>query len=406
MRPADLLRFNGRLLTGQWFRTLMTLLATAVGVAAVLLLTGLGEGARRFVLNEFNLLGSDVLIMLPGRKETSGGIPPLTGEGTRDLTLADARAVESLPGIASVAPLVVGLTQVEAEGRNRELMVVGTNHRFFQMRQLEMEQGRPLPAMRLDRAEAVCVIGAEVRHSLFGQAPVLGRWLRTADRRCRVIGVMAERGVSLGTDMSESVIIPVASAQHLFNTEGLFRLFIQVRHPSLIESTKPQILQLIQARHQGERDVTLITQDSLLGVFDDILKLLTLSVGAIAAISLIVAGILIMNITLISVTQRTSEIGLLKALGASENEVHRLFLSEALMMALLGSALGVGTGYALLGAAHWMWPEFPVSVPLWALLGAIALALGVALVFAWLPARKAARLPPVLALKGLTHAQS
>ena len=401
MRTPDLFRFNLRLLTGQWFRTLMTLLATAVGVAAVLLLTGMGEGARRFVLEEFNLLGNDVLIILPGRKETTGGLPPLTGEGTRDLTLADAEALLRLPGVRTVAPLVVGLTEVEAGGRNRELVVVGTSVELFRMRQLSTAQGQLLPALPLDRAEPVCVIGAEVRRSLFDQQPVLGRWLRTGDRRCRVIGVLEDRGVSLGTDLSEAVIIPVASAQQLFNTQGLFRLFVQVQHLELIEPLKPAILDLIQARHQGERDITLITQDSLLSVFDDVLKLLTLAVGAIAAISLVVAGILIMNITLISVSQRTPEIGLLKALGASERQIHRLFLSEALMMTLIGAALGVLIGYALLWSGHWFWPQFPVSVPWWALLGAVLLAISVALVFAWLPARKAARLPPVLALKGI-----
>ena len=404
MRSPDLLRFNLRLLTGQWFRTLMTLLATAVGVAAVLLLTGMGEGARRFVLEEFNLLGNDVLIVLPGRKETTGGIPPLTGEGTRDLTLADAEAVLKLPGVRAVAPLVVGLTQAEAAGRNREQMVVGTSLEFFRIRQLGAAQGRLLPELPLDRAEAVCVIGSDVRRALFDQQPVLGRWLRTGDRRCRIIGVLEDRGVSFGTDMKDTVIIPVASAQQLFNTQGLFRLFVQVRHLDLIDSLKPEILDLIQARHQGERDITLISQDSLLGVFDDVLQLLTLAVGAIAAISLVVAGILIMNITLISVSQRTPEIGLLKALGASERQVHRLFLSEALMMTLIGAALGVVIGYTLLWTGHWLWPQFPVSVPLWALAGAVLLALAVALMVAWLPARKAARLPPVLALKGITDA--
>ncbi|MBA4503545.1 ABC transporter permease [Marinobacterium marinum] len=404
MLGADLLRFNLRLLTGQWFRTLMILLATAVGVAAVLLLTGMGEGARRFVLDEFNLLGNDVLIILPGRKETTGGIPPLTGEGTRDLTLADAEAVLGLPGVQAVAPLIVGLAQVEAEGRNRELVVVGTSTELFRMRQLEAGQGQILPDTPLDRAEPVCVIGSKVKQALFEQQPALGQWLRTGDRRCRVIGVLDARGVSLGTDLSDAVLIPVASAQQLFNTQGLFRLFVQVRHIDLVDTLKPAILDLVQARHQGERDITLITQDSLLGVFDDILQLLTLAVGAIAAISLVVAGILIMNITLISVSQRTPEIGLLKALGASERQVHRIFLSEALMMTFIGAMLGVLLGYGLLLGGHWIWPQFPVSVPLWALLGAILLANSVALIFAWLPARKAARLPPVLALKGETDA--
>jgi putative ABC transport system permease protein len=156
----------------------------------------------------------------------------------------------------------------------------------------------------------------------------------------------------------------------------------------------------MQERHGGERDVTLITQDALLGAFDDMLQLLTLGVGAIAAISLLVAGILIMNITLISVSQRTREIGLLKALGASAGTVRLLFISEALQLALLGSLLGTVTGYSLLALGHWLWPLLPFVVSPWALGAALVIAIGTALLFAWLPASRAARLPPVLALQG------
>ncbi|GGC06102.1 hypothetical protein GCM10011352_35400 [Marinobacterium zhoushanense] len=400
MRLADLIQFNLHLLLRQWFRTLMILLATAVGVAAVLLLTGLGEGARRFVLEEFSLLGQDTLIMLPGRKETTGGLPPLTGEGTRDITLEDVAALERLPEIEMVAPLIVGNAQVYVGGRNREILTLGTSARFFDLRQLSMQQGQALPQAPLEQAGSVCVIGPEVRDILFGTAPALGEWIRVGDRRFRVIGIVEDRGESLGMDVSNQVILPVASAQQIFNTQGMFRVLLKVRPGASFDGARQRVLELMQQRHGGERDITLITQDALLGAFSDILHLLTLSVGAIAAISLVVAGILIMNITLISVSQRTAEIGLLKALGASANLVRLLFLSEALMLSALGALLGIASGYALLWLGHSIWPQFPVSVPFWALSGSLVIALGVATLFAWLPARRAARMAPVLALRG------
>jgi len=400
MRVDDLIRFNLNLLLRQWFRTLMILLATAVGVTSVLLLTGLGEGARRFVLDEFALLGQDTLIMLPGRKETTGGLPPLTGEGTRDITLDDVAALARLRSLQMVAPLILGNAQVHVSGRNREILTLGTNARFFQLRELNMQQGRPLPEAPLEQAGSVCVIGPEVRETLFGSNRALGEWIRVGDRRFRVIGIVEDRGESLGMDVGNQVILPVASAQQIFNTQGMFRVLLKVRPGSSMEHAREQVLELMQQRHGGERDVTLITQDALLGAFNDILQLLTLAVGAIAAISLVVAGILIMNITLISVSQRTAEIGLLKALGASAAQVRLLFLSEALMLSALGALIGIAAGYALLWIGHGIWPRFPVSVPLWALIGALAIALGVATLFAWLPAGRAARLAPAAALKG------
>ncbi|GGO86206.1 multidrug ABC transporter substrate-binding protein [Marinobacterium nitratireducens] len=403
MRISDLLQFNLRLLLRQRFRSAMSLLAMAVGVAAVLLLTGLGEGARQFVLSEFSLLGSDVLIMLPGRKETTGGMPPLTGEGTRDITLEDVESLRRLPSVRQVAPLIVGNAQTHSGGRSRELLTLGTSAEFFAIRRLGVLQGQPLPAIPLQRAEPVCVLGTDARHELFGSGPVLGEWLRIGDRRFRVIGVLDDRGESMGMKMNDAILIPVASAQQVFDVEGMFRVFVRVGTGTPTEHTREAILALMQERHGGERDVTLITQDALLGAFDDILKLLTLGVGAIAAISLLVAGILIMNITLISVSQRTREIGLLKALGASAATVRRLFISEALQLALLGSLLGAVTGYGLLALGHWLWPVLPFVVSFWALVAALIIATGTALLFAWVPASRAAGLPPVLALQGQLH---
>jgi putative ABC transport system permease protein len=398
MRAADGLGLMLGALRGHRSRSLMLLLAMAIGVVAVNLLTGLAEGARQFVIGEFSLLGRNTLIVLPGRKETTGGMPPVTGLATRDLTLGDAEAVARLPSVRRVAPLQAGQVVVNAGNRSREALTLGTSHEFFAIRQLDVIQGQILPALPLDQAEAVCVIGATLRFELFGSRPALGQWLRAGDRRFRVVGVLADRGESLGMDLGEMLIIPVASAQVLFNREGLFRLFAEMRGPQFIASGKRQILATIAARHEGKEDVTVISQDSLLAAFDGILEALGLALAGIAAISLLVAGILIMNVTWIAVNQRTAEIGLLKALGARPAQVRALFVGEAALLALAGGLIGLGLSEALLWGARQLW-QIPLQTPAWARVGSLLLALLAALLFAWLPASQAARLEPLEALR-------
>jgi len=398
MRAADGVGLMLGALRGNRSRSLMLLLAMAIGVVAVNLLTGLAEGARQFVIGEFSLLGRNTLIVLPGRKETTGGMPPITGLATRDLTLGDAEAIGRLPSVRRVAPLQAGQVEVSVGNRVREALTLGTSHEFFAIRQLDVAQGQALPVLALDQAEAVCVIGLTLRHELFGSGPALGEWLRAGDRRFRVVGILGERGESLGMDFGEMLIIPVASAQVLFNREGLFRVFAEVRGPQFLQSGKRQILETIRARHEGKEDVTLISQDSMLAAFDGILDVLSLALAGIAAISLLVAGILIMNVTWIAVNQRTAEIGLLKALGARPAQVRALFVGEAALLALAGGLIGLGLSEALLWLGRQLW-EIPLQAPLWASAGSLLLALLAALLFAWLPANQAARMEPLAALR-------
>ncbi|WP_455232763.1 ABC transporter permease [Geopseudomonas aromaticivorans] len=398
MRAADAVALWFGALRGHRSRSLMLLLAIGIGVLAVILLTGLAEGARTFVLDEFSLLGRNTLIVLPGRKETTGGVPPLTGLAPRDLTLQDAEAVARLPAVRRVAPLQAGLIEVSSGGRSREAFVLGTSRAFFALRQLEVSHGQLLPELPLEQPEAVCLIGTKLRRELFGSRPALGEWLRAGDRRFRVIGILAERGESLGMDFAELLVIPVASAQALFDREGLFRLFAEVRSPAWLEPGKRQIRTLLAERHEGEEDVTLISQDSMLAAFDDILGVLSLALAGIAAISLLVAGVLIMNVTWIAVSQRTEEIGLLKALGATPAQVRLLFVGEAALLALAGGLAGLLLGELLLWLGRLLW-DFPLAAPWWARGGALLLAFATALLFAWLPAARAARLEPVAALR-------
>ncbi len=399
MRTADLLRFNLQLILRHRFRSLMILLALAIGVAAVNLLTGLGEGAKAYVLSQFSLLGNQTLIMLPGKKETSGGMPPLTGEAPRDITLDDADAISRLPGVSAVAPLLVGMAEVRFNARQREVVVAGTSSDYFRIRQLQAQQGQILPNLNLDTASPVAVIGSTLKRELFGNAPALGQWLKAGDRRFRVIGILDSKGQAMGMDMNDLMLIPVASAQMLFNQPGLFRVFIESQSSEAIPGLKQRVEQLMQRRHDGVADITLVSQDAILSSFAAILSTLNLTVSGIAAISLLVAGILIMNVTLISVSQRTAEIGLLKALGASNQDIQQLFLSEALLMALLGAVCGMLLSELSLLAMRLHFSDLAFYTPWWARLLALTIAVITAMLFAWGPSRRAASLSPISALQ-------
>lgn len=398
MRGLDVVPFAYNALTGYPARTLLILLAMAVGVGSVVLLTGLGEGARRYITGEFSSLGTNLLIVMPGRNETAGGAPPIVGETPRDLTLDDAQALRRSPAIASVAPINIGQAMVTHGALGREVVVMGTTASFADVREVDIYQGRFLPGQDFERADPVAVIGTLIKDELFAGRRALGQWIRLGDRRFRVVGIMSQRGQSLTMDMDELVIIPVGSAQALFNTSSLFRIFAAAPDRPSIEPAKTDILRIIAERHDGEEDVTVITQDSMLAAFDRILQALTLTVGGIGAVSLVVAGVLIMNVMLVSVSQRTAEIGLLRALGASARQVLILFLGEAALLSAFGAMAGLAAG--LLGSwlIHLSFPVLPPLPPLWALAAAAGIALLTGVLFAWLPARRAAALDPVAAL--------
>lgn len=399
LHNIDVLRFSWRVLRGFPSRTLLMLIAMAIGVSAVVLLTSLGEGARRYVTGEFASLGTNLVIVFPGRSETAGINPStMMGETPRDLTLEDAQALLRDRSIRRIAPINVGSAVVSRQNRSREVVILGSNHDLLTIRHWQVGQGRFLPQADLDRASPVAVIGSKIRDELFAAKRALGEWIRIGDRRFRVIGVMGSEGRSIGVDVQESIIIPVASAQQLFNTASLFRILVEAKNRDAIETAKQFVIALLQERHQGERDVTVITQDAVLQTFDRILGALTYAVGGIAAISLAVAGILIMNVMLVAVSQRTAEIGLLKALGAAPQQILLLILTEAVMLSAIGATAGLLLGQVGSYFIRVSFPLLPAYAPAWASTAALTVALITGLVFSLLPARRAARLDPVLAL--------
>jgi putative ABC transport system permease protein len=213
-----------------------------------------------------------------------------------------------------------------------------------------------------------------------------------------VIGVLAPQGQSLGFNTDELAILPVASAQALFNQASLLRVLVEARSREDIARAKQAIARIIKARHEGEEDVTVVTQDAVLATFDRVLRALTLAVGGIAAISLAVAGILIMNVMLIAVSQRTGEIGLLKALGAAPGGIRLLFVAEAALLSLVGGLTGLVLGEFGSYVIGEIYPILTVTPPRWAVAAALATAMVTGIGFALLPARRAARLDPVRAL--------
>jgi len=397
----DIIGFSWGALTGYPTRTILMLIAMAIGVASVIMLTALGEGARRYVSNEFSSLGTNLVIVFPGYSETSGLNPvAMVGTTPRDLTLDDAQALTRNTNVRRIAPISIGSINASFQGRTREVPIMGSNSELLDIRHWQLAQGRFLPAGDLDRATPVCVIGGNIKEQLFATQAALGQWIRLGDRRFRVIGIMASEGRSIGVDVQDTIMIPVASALQLFNSASLFRILVEAKTRSAIESVKQSSIEILKERHQGKRDVTVITQDAVLVTFDRILGSLTYAIGGIAAISLAVAGILIMNVMLVAVSQRTAEIGLLKALGAPQGQIVHLILAEAIMLSAFGALIGLLLGELGCFVIRLAFPDLPAYAPLWAVLTAISVSLLAGFIFSLLPARQAARLDPVLALTG------
>lgn len=399
MKTADTIRFARDAAAANPLRTALMVLAMAIGVASVVVLTALGDGARRYVMNQFSSIGSNLVIVLPGRSQTGGFNPGNAITNTpRDLTIDDAQALQRAPAVHLVAPLAVGTSEISANGKLREVVVAGATSQFFEVRHLSLAQGRFLPDADWRRGAAEAVIGAKVSSEMFGNAPALGQLVRIGDRRFRIVGVLTAGGEGLGLNTDELVILPVALAQAMFNSNTLFRIMVEANSREAIEPAKAQITNIIKLRHEGEQDVTVITQDAVLATFDRLLGTLTLGVAGIAAISLAVAGILVMNVMLVSVTQRTAEIGLLKAIGANAGTIRLIFLTEAVMLSLGGAAVGYVLGQAGAAVIRQLYPTLPAFPPDWAVLAGLITAIGTGLLFGVLPARRAARLDPVQAL--------
>ncbi|MGE5833268.1 MAG: ABC transporter permease [Acidobacteriota bacterium] len=396
MTAVEVVRYAGGALRGHRLRTGLSLLGVAVGVTAVVLLTSLAEGARMYVTGEFASLGSNLLIVIPGRTETTGLAPPIGGV-PHDLTLDDAEAIRRLPGVSRVAPMSLGSATARVGDLTRDALVIGVTSEWRDIRDIEMKRGQFLPAGDAERDRPVCVVGQVIERELFSGSPAVGAFLRVGDERFRVIGVMTSRGTSLNVNLDEIVLIPVVRHMKMFDETSLARVLVEMRSHEEITTGRRAVNDLIESRHR-EEDVTIVTQDSMLATFSRLLGILTAALTGIAAISLTVAGVGIMNVMLVSVSERTREVGLLKALGATSGQVLRIFLTEAATLAVVGGLVGLATAWLASTAVRGLYPAFPMQPPSWAMPAALLVSLAVGLLFGALPARRAAHLDPILAM--------
>jgi putative ABC transport system permease protein len=399
LTAGDIVGFAFTALSRHRRRSILSVLGMTVGVASVVVLTALGEGARLYVMSQFSSLGSSLVIVIPGKNETTGAVPAVTGV-PNDLTLDDARALERGVRMASsVAPIAVGNETVSHLERRRQVMVLGATHEFLESRELRVAAGHFLPQEEMDRGAPVVVLGAKVADELFPNESPLGQVVRIGDWRTRAIGVLERKGQQIGLNIDDIVIVPVASAMRMFDRSSLFRILIKLGAHADLEEGKRRVLEIMTERH-GEEDVTCITQESVVASLSKILNTLTLAVAGIGAISLAVAGLGVMNLMLVSVSERTREVGLLKAVGAARRQILALFLAEAVLLAVTGAAVGLALGFVLVRVFVTIYPAFPASPPLWAIGAVFFVALLVGAVFGVLPARRATDLDPVAALAG------
>jgi putative ABC transport system permease protein len=398
MSQLELLRLAGSAVVAHRLRSALTMLGILIGIASVILLTSIGEGTRRYVMAELLQFGTDVIFIRAGRITTTG--PPTAILSTvRKLSVEDAESLRRVAGVERTIPVVVGNARVEARQRGRSIFVIGVTADAPPAWKVAVGQGRFLPASDPRRGGPITVLGPRTKQELFGDANALGEHVRIGGQRFLVIGVMAPKGTLLGLDIDDRAYIPVATAQQLFNHDDLTEIHVQFATSAGVTSVSDGIRKALQARHRGEEDFTLISQTDMLAVFDRVLGIVSAGVTAIGGISLVVGAIGILTMMWISVNERTAEIGVARALGATPSQVLRLFLLEASILSLAGGALGVAAGIGLAGALRLAVPGLPIQTRWGYVAAALAMSLAVGLLSGVVPARRAAALDPVEALR-------
>ena len=397
MRVADVSRLAAGAVTAHRVRSLLTALGIAIGIAAVVLLTSIGEGVQRFVLAEFSQFGTNIIAVTPGKTETFG-ISGAQISNVRPLSLDDATALGRLDPVVAVIPVVQGNAEVESDGRTRRTMILGVGSDLPKVWSMRVSSGRFLPPDNQKAPRAFVVLGSKVRSELFGDRNPLGRRLRVGGNRYRVIGVMESKGQLLGFDLDDAVYVPAGKALELFNRESLMEIDLVYRSGASVDAVRSSIDRVLRARH-GSEDFTITTQQQMLDILGSVLDVLTFAVAALGGISLFVGGVGILTIMTIAVRERRAEIGLLRAIGASRGQVLRLFLLESLLLSAAGGVAGLALGLGIALTVSVIAPALPVHPSLEYALLAELLALAIGLAAGVLPARHAAGLQPLEALR-------
>lgn len=377
-------------------RSFLTMLGVIIGVAAVILLVSMGQGVKSYVTEDIERLGPNTVYTMAGKMEHGGGPPTL---GAKPLKLEDARAIENhAAGVAGVAPMIESSARAEYRVESKRAVTQGVTANFAEISSFELSQGKFFNSAQVEGARSVCVLGAETAEQLFGDKKAIGEHISLAGRRFKVVGVMEKQGGLAGMDADNAVYLPITAAQKLFGTDILASIVIEARDADSVDLVVREVKKVL-GRRLSEDDFTVMTMGELLTMFQQILNTLTTVLSGIAAISLLVGGIGIMNIMLVSVTERTREIGIRKAVGARTSDILVQFVIESVTLSLSGGALGIGLGAGLALAIGRFVPNLPAEVTAWSVALAFVFSAGVGIFFGVYPAWKASRLNPIDALR-------
>lgn len=400
------LRIALKSLMANKMRSALTMLGIIIGVGAVIAMIAVGSGAKKRIADQIASMGSNIIIVLSG-SSTSGGIR--FGAGTvPTLTVEDAKAIlNEIPGVRAVAPHLSGIAQVVFGNQNWSTVIYGTTSEMLEIREWSLISGRVFSQQDMDGANKVCLLGKTVVDNLFGGIDPIGQIVRIKKIPFTVIGTLAPKGQSTwGTDQDDIIFVPLTTAQKkLFGMQfpGMVRVItVQAREPEVMKTVEEQITDLLRQRHRiqpgQDNDFSVRNLTEVASSAEESAKVMSLLLGAIASISLIVGGIGIMNIMLVSVTERTREIGIRMAVGAKGRDILLQFLIESLVLSLIGGTMGIGVGVAgtLILSSFTQWPTlFSIE----AILLAFLFSGSVGVFFGFYPARKASLLNPIEALR-------
>ncbi|NBD32753.1 MAG: FtsX-like permease family protein [Cyanobacteria bacterium] len=403
MQLIETIRMATATLTANKLRSSLTMLGIIIGNASVIAMVGIGQGAQELAKNEFQSLGPNTLFITPGSREER----QTTFDLPKTLVYEDAKAIaEQVPSIEGVAPQISSNEVITYQDKNSNDSVFGVTPEFLSVRGFDIAEGRFIQERDLDKNSRVAVLGSEISQQFFGLDNPLGKQIRVKNSSFKVVGVMEPKGAFLGNNQDDTIYIPLTTmANQIVGSRSVYGInltFISVsaKDESSIRAAKFQIENLLRLRHKitGENDFSVQTQQDILNIVGTVTGGLTAMLAAIAGISLLVGGIGVMNIMLVSVSERTQEIGLRKALGAREKDILTQFLIEATILAVLGGFFGTVIGGGIVIVAGSISP-LPAQISVLAVIAAVSVSAGIGLSFGVIPARQAAKLDPIVALR-------
>ncbi len=401
MSPLEYMRVALDSIAQNKVRSTLTMLGVIIGVMSVIMLITLGEAAQAYVEKEFSGMGSNILIITPGKQETSGMMPVIAGS-FRKLSYENAKELDRRgAGMKAVSPVVLGSGAVQYKERRRNTMILGVTPAFEIARNLHVTVGRFIQQQDLEKNNKVCILGTKVKEELFGDKNPLNEKVSINRSGHTVVGILEKRGVTLGINIDDLVVIPLKSGQQLFygGEDRLFQIVVRAGSPEDVKVATRSAKEILTAAHDYVEDFTITDQTSILATFGKIFTAMKVMLAGIASISLLVGGIGIMNIMLVSVRERTREVGVRKAVGATQKDIALQFAIESVTLSSIGGSIGIALAYGGSFVLRTAYPMFPVFVSNWSILLAFFFSMAVGVFFGAYPALKASSVDPVEALR-------